>query len=95
MTRLQSFKPIPQLEPLVSLPEDTRKDMSTDSAVCFRLVRAAEYGVLEPELASSLSHFRWLTTYQPFLLLYMSTNHHLDKEQKRTLHLIAKWVAQV
>ena len=43
MTSLQSFEPIPQLEPLVSLPEDTLKDMSTDSA--------AKCGVLELELS--------------------------------------------
>ena len=94
MTSLQSFEHIPQLEPLVSLPEDTLKDMSTDSAVCYRLVRAAECGVLEPELASrlvgSLSRTRWLTTGQSFLLLYLSANHDLDEEQKRTIHLNAK-----
>ena len=97
MTGLQSFEPIPQLEPLVSLPEDRYSqghELSTDSAVCYRLVRAAECDVLEPELTSSLSNFRWLTTYQPFLLLYMSTSPHLDGKQKRTLHQIAEWVAQ-
>ena len=98
-TRLQSFEPLPQLEPLVSLPKDTLKDMSTDSAVCFRLVRAAGCVVLGSELAcrlvGSLAHFRWLTTYQSFLLLCMSANQDLDGEHKRTLRLIAKWVAQV
>ena len=71
----QSFEPIPQLEPLVSLPEDILKD----NAICYRLVRAAECGALELELASrlagGLSHSRWLTTGQSFLLLYMSANH--------------------
>ena len=99
MTRLRSFEPIPQLGPLISLPEDTLKDMSTGSAVCFRLVRAAACGLLEPELANrlvgSLSHFRWITTCQSFLLLCMSADNDLDREQKRTLHLIAKWVAHV
>ena len=99
MTRLAVFEPIPQLEPLMVLSDDILQSMSTDSSLCYKLVKAAQSGVLDPELANrlvgNLSHSRWLTTGQALLLVYMSSDHGLEDEQIRTLNQIVKWVAQV
>ena len=73
--------------------------MSTDSSLCYKFVKAAQYGVLDPELANrlvgNLYHSRWLTIGQALLLVYMSSDHGLEDEQIRTLNQIVKWVAEV
>ena len=96
MARIQSFEPIPQLEPLVSLPDHMYSQGHEHGQHCLLQI-GHECGVLEAELASrlagSLCHSRWLNTGQSYLLLHMSANLDLDDKQERTLHLITKWVA--
>ena len=95
---MKTFQPIPLLEPLVKIPDEILKDMSTDSRLAHRLVKSVVAGVMPDDLAAmkpgKLCHSRWLTTGMRCLLVYTS-QHGLSRENTEVLRLLATWVTQV
>ena len=98
MDRLDTFELMSSLEPLVELPEDILNGMSTDSKVCYKLLKALHTGKLDISLSKvlcgPLSHSRWLTLAEAVILLHMS-KHNLQGEDLRKFELILKFVSQV
>ena len=76
MKRKVNFDPIPGLEPLIDIPDDIVKKMSTDSSVCYRLLCSLRAGSIDPTLVNvqcgALCHSRWLTLGEATMLLYMA-----------------------
>ena len=83
MERNLKFTPIPLLQPLVEIPDNILKDMSTDSALSYKLVQALSKGEMSQELADMKSgeicQSRWLTTGMAFMLLWAGI-HSFDEE---------------
>ena len=98
MERKEIFEPIHLLEPLVDIPDEVAKKMSTDSSVAWKILKAMVQGKLEPEVSAlmcgKLCHSRWLTAGMRCLMLYMS-KHNLSRHDEEVLKQLATWVMQV
>ena len=98
MERKETFEPIKLLEPVVYIPDDIARTMSTGSSVAWKLLHAIVCGKLEPDVSAlkcgKLSHSRWLTAGMRCLMLYMS-KHNLSRHDEEVLILLATWVTQV
>ena len=98
LERNYSFKPIPGLSELQTIPPQVVAEMSNDSSLFYRLGMAIRTGQLPAELATrkcgTLVHSRWLTTGTAILLLYVS-HHGLEEEEELKLELLAKFTLQV
>ena len=92
------FKALPGGEDLVHLDEDTIKNLTTDSYVCYQYVKAVKTGHLEPSLASlkcgPLSHARWLTTGEALLFLW-TRRHGLSGQPLRNLEVLVRFCCQM
>ncbi|XP_065684537.1 uncharacterized protein LOC136096891 [Hydra vulgaris] len=95
--RLETGEPIEQLELLIEIPEKVLKTMSTDAALCYKLVQCLSTAKMDINLCKAkcgnICHSRWLTT-TAFIFLYMS-DHTFTGDVLRKFYLIVKWVAQV
>ena len=98
MVRKESFEAIPGTEAVVQLPEEILKQMSTDAALCYRLLCAIRSGKLSPELArrkcGEIVHSRWLTTGEALMLLWMS-DHQFTGITLRKLRFIVNFVVNI
>ena len=76
MKKVFSFEAIPGTEPLIELPVEIVKRMSTDAFLSYKLLYAIRSGKLSPELSSikcgKIMHSRWLKTSQSIMMLWMS-----------------------
>ena len=95
---LEKFELIRQIEPLIKIPDDILKSMSTDASLSYKLVSCLESGILNPSLVNrkcgNLCHRRWLTTGQAILWLYIS-EHGLEGDILKNLKVLSQFVAQV
>ena len=98
MERKEIFEPIHLLEPLVDIPDEVAKKMSTDSSVAWKILKTIGQGKLEPEVSAlmcgKLCHSRWLTAGMRCLMLYMS-KHILSRHDEEMLKQLATWVTQI
>ena len=73
MKKVSSFEAIPGTEPLIELPEEIVKQMSTDASLSYKLLCAIRSGELSSELSSikcgKIMHSRWLTTGPLIMML--------------------------
>ena len=98
MGKKESFEAIPGTEAVVQLPEKILKQMSTDAALCYRLLIAIRSRKLSPELASrkcgEIVHSKLPTTGEALMLLWMS-DHQFTRNTLRKLRLIVNFVVNV
>ena len=98
MLRNYNFEPIAALEPLIKIPDEVVRQMSTDASLTYQLLVAIQSGHLTPELGGRLCgticHSRWLTTGQSLVMLWMS-HHGLSGEVLRRFRVIVTFICQV
>ena len=98
MKKVSSFEAIPGTEPLIELPEEIVKQMSTDASLSYKLLCAIRSGELSPELSSikfgNIVHSRWLTTGQSIMMLWMS-EHTFKGEILQKFRMIFDFVCNV
>ena len=98
MKKVSSFEAIPGTEPLIELPEEIVKQMSTDASLSYKLLCAIRSGELSPELSSikcgKIMHSRWLTTGQSIMMLWMS-EHTFKGEILQKFRMIVDFVCNV
>ena len=98
MERNYNFKPIPGLEELLDIPQDSVKKMSTDSSIFYQRGLAVRSGKLCKQLGTKKSgnicHSRWLTTGEAVIFLWVS-KHGLEGELLYRLEIITTFVVQV
>ena len=74
------------------------KEMSTDAALSYRLLKAIRSGKLIPELANmkcgEICHSRWLSTGESLMMLWMS-EHNFTRQTLKKLKLIVNFVCNV
>ena len=84
--------------PLIYLPEDVSKDLSTDQFYGYMMVNAIRTGVLPERLAhleiGPVCHSRWLTTALRFLRIWIS-KHGLKGKKLQNLKMIVEFIVGV
>jgi hypothetical protein len=94
----KSFKKITIGSDLIALPEDVRKDLSTDQKYGYDIVEAIRTGEVSQRLANldigPINHSRWLTFANRMCRLYVS-DHGLKGKAAKNLRLIVEYIVGV
>ena len=93
-----NFEPIgTNGEPLIELPDEVVRNMSTDSQVCYRLCKAVRAGHLPDDLKDiqlgGINHARWLTT-QGRILILCSKKHGLTGNNLEVLRMLGNYAVE-
>ena len=92
------FMCLSEERPLVEIPEDVLRNMSTDQKLSYKLVKAVKSGNLPVELqeiqCGKISHARWLTTAQSLVFMW-TRKHGLSGRDLKTLELLVLFCLQV
>ena len=98
MVKKSTFEAMLATEEVIELPYKVLKEMSTDAALSYRLLKAIWSGKLSPELANmkcgEICHSRWLTTGEALMMLWMS-EHNFTRQTLKKLKLIVNFVCNV
>ena len=93
-----NFRPLPGGEDLIPLTDKQTKQLTTDSYICYRYVKAIKEGKLPPDLANlkcgNLSHARWLTTGEALLMMWTRV-HGLTGQPLKNLETLVKFCIQM
>lgn len=93
-----NFRPLPDGEDLLYLTEEQTKQLTTDSFICYRYVKAIKEGKLPNDLANlkcgALSHARWLTTGEALLMMW-TRDHGLTGQPLKNLETLVKFCIQM
>ena len=94
----QNFQRICCGPPLIKLPEEVIKDLSTDQHYGYLIVCAIRSGVLPSKLAlleiGPVNHSRWLTTANRILRLWVS-KHPLRRKAQKNLTFLVEFIVGV